>query len=84
VGGSRDGFAHGVQHLLGEFQVEEGVDQQGRLAIDDEAGVTPAPGAVGLQVGVDGVAEIVQAFGVGPGAHVFPFLKSQTLLMLLC
>ena len=59
VGGGLGG-AHGLEHIRRERHVEEGIDQQ-RLALgDDEAGVAPAPAAVGLDPGVTAGSEIVQ------------------------
>ena len=36
------------------------------LAVDDEAGVAPAPATVGLQVGVETIADFLQPLLVGP------------------
>ena len=41
-------IAHGLEHLGGELQVEERVDEQGLAAVRDQPGVAPAPGAVRL------------------------------------
>ena len=62
---------HGVQHLAGEPQVEQRVDEQRRAVADDQPGVAPAPTAVGLEVGVAAVTEVVQALGV-PHAACIP------------
>ena len=58
------GLAHGCQHLAGQRHVEQRVDQEGLAAVDDQAGVRPAPAAIGLQPGIAAIAEIVQALGV--------------------
>ena len=51
-------------------QVEQRVDQQRALAVDDEPRVAPAPAAVGLQVGEETVADLVQALRVAhPETH---------------
>ena len=55
---------HGVEHLAGEPQVEERVDQQPGAAARDQPGVGPAPPAVGLQVGPDPVGDLVETLGV--------------------
>jgi hypothetical protein len=64
----RLGGFHGRQHVAGQGNVEQGVDQQGLVAIDDQAGVGPAPAAVRLQPGVAAVAKIVQSLRVGEAA----------------
>src|SRR3546814_18441825 len=46
-GGRGDGIAHGRQHLAGQLQIEERVDEQGLVAVDDKAGIAPAPATVG-------------------------------------
>ena len=58
--------AHLGEHLLGERQVEQRVDEQGGVAVDDEARVAPSPAAVGLEVGVEAVADLLQPFAVAP------------------
>ena len=50
-----------VEHLLGEHEVEQRVDEQRRVAVGDQAGVRPAPAAVGLEVGPQPVADLVGA-----------------------
>ena len=50
---------HGPEHLAGQTQIEEGVDEQRLVATEHETGVAPAPPAVGLQVG-----EHVRAHGM--------------------
>src|SRR5947209_17738408 len=62
--------AHRIQHFLGELQIEEGIDEQRCSAIGDEASVAPAPRTVWLQVGIDGITEIVQSLRVLPGSHM--------------
>ena len=53
-----------VEHLGGELQVEQRVDQQRDAVAHDQPGVAPPPAAVGLEVGVAGVAEFVEALVV--------------------
>ncbi len=67
--GGRHGGAHLVQHLARELEVEQRVDQQGLVAIGDQAGVAPAPASIGLQPGKAAIAEVVQALGVLPLRH---------------
>ena len=57
------------QHLLGQREVEQRVDEQRGLAVDDQPGVAPPPAAVGLQVGVQTVAHLLQTLDV---AHLTP------------
>ena len=49
---------HRVEHLLGEVQVVERVDEQGRAVADDEAGVAPAIASVRREPGVDAVGHL--------------------------
>ncbi len=65
----RRGVAHDVEHFLGQGDGEQGVDQQGLLAVDDQPGVRPAPAAVGQEIGEQPVTDIVQALGVLPFRH---------------
>jgi xanthine dehydrogenase YagR molybdenum-binding subunit len=65
----RHRVTHGLEHLRGERQIEERVDQQGLLAVRHQTGITPAPGAVRLQISEAAVSEIVQSLGVLPFAH---------------
>src|ERR1019366_5664785 len=53
--------AHCREHLLREREVEEGVDEKGRLTVDHEARVAQSPAAVGLHVGEQPVAPLGQA-----------------------
>ena len=62
--------AHPPQHLAGQRQVEQRIDQQGLVAVDDQPGIAKTPAAVGLQPGKAAVAEVVQALGVLPFRHV--------------
>ena len=68
--GRRHRGAHLPQHLAGQFEVEQRIDQQCLVAIDDQSGIAEAPAAVGLQPGETAVAEVVQALGVLPFRHV--------------
>src|SRR3546814_5056124 len=61
-GGRGDGIAHGRQHLAGQLQIEERVDEQGLVAVDDKAGIAPAPATVGLNIGPHAVADLMEAF----------------------
>jgi hypothetical protein len=61
-GGDR---GHRAQHLARQVQVVEGVDEQRGAVGGDEPGVAPAPAAVGLEVGVQPIAELVEPAGVG-------------------
>ena len=60
------GRPHLRQHLAGQLEVEQRIDQQRLAMIDDEAGIAEPPTAVGLEVGKAAVAQIMQAFGVLP------------------
>lgn len=60
----RHGGAHGLEHLCRHLQVKQGVDQQGLTRVFDQAGIGPAPTAVGHQISIVATAQIVQAFGV--------------------
>ena len=68
--GRRRHGAELVEHLLGERQVEQRVDEQRRVAVGDQPGVRPAPPAVGLEVGPEPVAHLVGAPRVAPSAEV--------------
>ena len=68
--GGRHGGAHLAQHLAGQFEIEQGIDQQGLVAIDDQPGIAETPAAVGLQVGKAAGAEVVEPLGVLPFRHV--------------
>jgi len=57
---------HGIEHHARELKVEERIDQQRFVAVNHQPGVAPAPRAVGLQVAVAAVAEIMQTFAVLP------------------
>ena len=50
---------HGVQHLLGEFEVEEGIDKERLFTIDNQASVTPAPTAVRLNPRVSAGSKVM-------------------------
>ena len=52
--------AHRVEHVPGELEVEERVDEQRRAVGRDQPRVAPAPAAVGLQVGIEPVPELVE------------------------
>ena len=43
---------HHAQHLAGQAGIEQGIDEQRFAAIGDQAGIGPAPAAIGLQIGV--------------------------------
>ena len=51
---------HRVEHVARELEVEQRVDEQRCPVRRDQARVAPAPGAVGLQVGVQPVPELVE------------------------
>jgi hypothetical protein len=59
---------HRVEHVAGEREVEERVDEQRSAVARDQAGVAPAPRPVGLEVGEQPVAELVEPLAVG-GRH---------------
>jgi hypothetical protein len=67
--GSRNRGAHRIEHLLGVSQCVEGVDQQALWARRDEPRIAPAPRgrSVGLDIGVDAIADIGQAAFGGDG-----------------
>src|SRR5436309_1064675 len=69
AGGRGNGVPHGLQHGSGEAQVEEGVHQHGVVAVRDQTCVAPSPGAVGLEVGVEALAQrgVAVITGGGPG-----------------
>ena len=69
--GGGDGAAHLGEHALREGEVEKRVDEQRRLAVDDETGVAPTPATVGLKVGVETIAHFVQTHAVAR-AHTRP------------
>ena len=56
--------SHRAQHLGGQPQVEQRVDEQRGLAVHDQARVAPPPAAVGLKVGVEALANLLQPGGV--------------------
>jgi glycosyltransferase involved in cell wall biosynthesis/GT2 family glycosyltransferase len=58
--------AHLEQHLLGQGEVVERVDQQRAVAVADQPGIAPAPAAVRLQVGVEAVTDLLQPALVCP------------------
>ena len=58
-----------VEHLPGQREVEQRVDHQRGARPRDQAGVAPAPAAVGLQPGVAALAEVVESSAVVLGAH---------------
>ena len=51
---------HPVEHLGGQPQVEQRVDQQRAVTVDHEPGVAPTPAAIGLQPCPDPVPDLVQ------------------------
>ena len=57
---ARCGGAHGGEHLGGELEVEQRVDEERVAAIDDQTGVAPAPPTVGLQPGQNPVGHLRQ------------------------
>src|SRR5262249_46399157 len=56
----RADLGHRLEHRPGELEIEQRVDQQRCAIADHEAGVAPAPAAVGLQVRVTLVSELVE------------------------
>ena len=66
---TRCGIAHRGQHIGGQRQIEQGVDQQRFIAIRDQPGIAPAPAAIGQQIGKSAVSDLVQAFCVLPVRH---------------
>ena len=60
--------AQRVEHLGREHEVEEGVDEQRLVAVDDEAGVTPSPPAVRLEIGEQPVTDLVHDIEERPRA----------------
>ncbi len=56
--------AHRRQHLPRQLEVEQRVNEQRALAVHDQARVAPAPAAVGLQVRIEAVSDLVHALGV--------------------
>ena len=73
-------IAHGVEHFLGQADGEQGIDQQGLVAIDDEASIAPPPTAIGQQISEQVVADVVQTLFVLPFRHwlsSFSFMLRQ-------
>ena len=64
----------------GELEVEQRIDQQGLIAVGDETGVAPSPGAVGQQIGPEPVADVLQSACVLPLPQGFrPLCVSRIL-----
>jgi hypothetical protein len=55
---------HLLEHLAGEVEVEQRVDEQRVAVADDQPGVAVAPLPARLQIGPEPVAELVQTLGV--------------------
>ena len=60
---------HRREHVAGQVEIEQRVDEQRRVLAGQQPGVAPAPAAVGLQVGEQAVAELVEAACVGGAGH---------------
>ena len=58
--GARLGPLHRVEHLPREAEIEKRIDEQRLVAVDDEARVAPAPGAIRLEIGVKTVADFLK------------------------
>ena len=52
------GGAHCSEHFCRQRQIEQGVYQQCLVAVDDQAGVAPAPTTIRLQPGIAAVGEL--------------------------
>ena len=59
-GGSRD-RRHRIEHRRGEAEIEQRVDEERDAVADDQTGVAPTPPAIGLQVRVQAVTDLVEA-----------------------
>ena len=57
--GKRSG--HRIEHCPGEREVEQGVDEEGLIPVDDQAGIAPTPPTVGLHPRVIVATEIEEA-----------------------
>src|SRR5450631_2290942 len=65
------------QNVTGQKEAEKRVNEQALIAVDNEAGIAPAPGTVRLKISVGSRPDLLQPLLESPVRH-------KTLLLIRC